>query len=168
MMRDCVRPLLRSEFDSVSVSSGSAVPLRSHRMPPIDSEIVVTVGRDARPTAVPVTPFLGTVGESQVPKYSRHRSTAARRCSFSKAVAHCLRRWSVIRRRRMSAVRSGELELPTHHRHSLPWLDVREAVARLARTGFAISTGQLNGRDAQQLLAGPLSDVMGTLKSDRS
>ena len=49
-------------------SFGSAAPVRSRRMQPFGTEIVETVGRPPRTTAVAISDLPGGSGEGQVPK----------------------------------------------------------------------------------------------------
>ena len=75
-----------------------------------------------------------------VSKYSRHRSTAARRSSFSKAVAHRLRRWSAIRRRayvRSSIRRTGTAD--PNRNQPRPTEAAESGRSRLTRIALAIS-----------------------------
>ena len=62
------RLLEGAQLSRSGARTGSAVPVRDHRMQPFGSEFFAIVGRHARTTALALANFLRGVGEGQVPR----------------------------------------------------------------------------------------------------
>jgi hypothetical protein len=158
------RPLSDLEITKVNYRSGSAAPVRDHRMQTFGLEIVAIVGRRARTTAVAITDFRGGVCERQVPKWTgrslvkpppapmgRQCQLATLGCSRS---ASKLSRWSIGMRERplrpsttLSPARAkgkfqGRPVVRWENRRRLLWLGSASTADRTADARLASQVGQ--------------------------
>jgi hypothetical protein len=159
------RPLSDLEITKVNYRSGSAAPVRDHRMQTFGLEIVAIVGRRARTTAVAITDFRGGVRERQVPKWTgrslvkpppapmgRQCQLATLGCSRS---ASKLSRWSIGMRERplrpsttLSPARAkgkfqGRAVVRWENRRRLLWVACGPSGFRLHRPEPAVRSRQI-------------------------